>query len=52
MGGIERVALRFGLSIAVVPVIGLTLNYTALGMRLESALYSLASIIFVMSLIA
>ncbi len=29
MGSIERVALSFGLSIAVVPLIGLILNYTA-----------------------
>ncbi|WP_207212762.1 DUF1616 domain-containing protein [Halogeometricum borinquense] len=32
--GIERVALSFGLSIAVVPLIGLLLNFTPWGMRL------------------
>lgn len=31
MGSIERVVLSFGLSIAVVPLVGLILNYTALG---------------------
>ena len=52
MSGIERVALSFGLSIAVVPLIGLILYYTPLGIRLESILYSLASFIFIMSVIA
>jgi len=33
---IERVALSFGLSIAVVPLLGLVLNYTPWGIRLES----------------
>ncbi|MGB3943467.1 MAG: DUF1616 domain-containing protein, partial [Methanothrix sp.] len=31
LDGIERVALSFGLSIAVVPLIGLGLNYTPWG---------------------
>ena len=34
MSGIERVALSFGLSITVVPIIGLVLNYTPWGIRL------------------
>ena len=38
---IERIALSFGLSIAVVPLIGLGLNYTAWGIRLEPILISL-----------
>jgi len=33
--GIERVALSFGLSIAVVPLTGLVLNYTPWGIRLD-----------------
>lgn len=33
---IERVALSLGLSIAVVPLLGLVLNYTPWGIRLES----------------
>ena len=52
MNGIERVALSFGLSIAVVPLIGLILNFTWWGITLESTLYSTASFIFVMSIIA
>lgn len=52
LGGIERVALSFGISIAVVPLIGLILNYTWWGITLESTLYSIASFIFVVSIIA
>lgn len=52
MGNIERVALSFGLSIAVVPLIGLILNYTPLGITLYSTLYSVAGFIFALSLIA
>ena len=35
---VERIALSFGLSIAVVPLIGLGLNYTPWGIRLEPIL--------------
>ena len=49
---IERVVLSFGLSIAVVPLIGLILNYTPWGIKLESILYSMASFVFIMSVIA
>ena len=52
MGSIERVALSFGLSIAVVPLIGLILNYTAWGIRTEPVLYSVASFILITSIIA
>jgi len=52
MGSIERVALSFGLSIAVVPLIGLILNYTPWGIRLEPVLYSVVSFIFIASVIA
>ena len=52
IGNIERVALSFGLSIAVVPLIGLILNYTPLGITLYSTLYSVAGFIFALSLIA
>jgi len=38
---IERIALSFGLSIAVVPLIGLALNYTPWGIRLEPILLSI-----------
>ena len=52
IGGIERFALSFGLSIAVVPLIGLILNYTPLGITLESTLYSITGFIFIASIIA
>jgi len=39
--GIERVALSFGLSIAVVPLLGLGLNYTPWGIRLAPILITL-----------
>lgn len=40
LGGVERVALSFGLSIAVVPLIGLILNFTPWGIRLYPILIS------------
>ncbi len=49
IGNIERVALSFGLSIAVVPIIGLILNFTSWGIRLESMLWTLAFFIFIMA---
>lgn len=49
---IERVALSFGLSIAVVPLIGLVLNYTPWGIRLDPVLASLSIFILVMAVIA
>ncbi len=52
LDSIERVALSFGLSIAVVPLIGLILNYTPLGIRLYPILISLTIFIVVTSLIA
>jgi len=52
LGGVERVALRFGLSIAVVPLIGLILNYTPWGIRLYPILISLAVFILATSGIA
>ena len=45
--GIERVALSFGLSIAVVPLIGVVLNYTPWGIRLYPILTTVALFIFV-----
>jgi uncharacterized membrane protein len=47
LSGVERVGLSFGLSIAVVPLIGLILNYTAWGIRLEPILISLSVFIIV-----
>ncbi len=42
LDGIERLALSFGLSIAVVPLIGLGLNYTPWGIRLTPVVISIA----------
>lgn len=52
IGGIERIALSFGLSIAVVPLVGLALNYTAWGIRETPILFSILAFILLMSLIA
>jgi len=41
LSGIERVALSFGLSIAVVPLIGLILNYSPWGIRVYPILISI-----------
>jgi uncharacterized membrane protein len=49
LDGIERIALSFGLSIAVVPLIGLGLNYTTWGIRLTPVVVSLAVFIVAMS---
>jgi len=48
---IERIALSFGLSIAVVPLVGLALNYTPWGIRLQPILASLISLVFILSAI-
>jgi uncharacterized membrane protein len=48
----ERMALSFGLSIAIVPLIGLILNYTPLGVKLEPVLYATTGFTFFISLIA
>ncbi len=52
LGGIERLALSFGLSIATVPLIGLLLNYTSWGIRLYPVLFSVLGFIVVMAAIA
>ncbi|KAA0004124.1 MAG: DUF1616 domain-containing protein [Thermoplasmata archaeon] len=49
---IERVALSFGLSIAIVPLVGLILNYTPWGIRLASIATSLSLLVFVLASIA
>ncbi len=49
LDGIERVALSIGLSIAVVPLLGLVLNYTPFGIRLYPVLVSLFAFTFLMS---
>jgi len=49
---IERIALSFGLSIAVTPLIGFGLNYTPFGIRLEPILWSLIAFNLVFSVAA
>ena len=48
LDGIERIALSFGLSIAIVPLLGLALNYTPFGIRLSPILVVLS--VFTISL--
>ncbi len=43
LDGLERAALSIGLSLAIVPLIGLVLNYTPWGIKLEPIMVSLAS---------
>jgi uncharacterized membrane protein len=50
--GIERVALSFGLSIAIVPLIGLVLNFTPWGIRLVPILLSVSGFTLVMVAVA
>jgi len=52
LGSIERVALSFGLSIAVVPLIGLVLNYTPWGITLYPVLISVTTFILTTSMVA
>lgn len=52
LGGVERVALSFGLSIAVVPLIGLVLNFTPWGIRLDPILISIAAFVIATSGVA
>jgi uncharacterized membrane protein len=48
----ERIALSIGLSIAIVPLIGLALNFTPFGIQLDSIVISLTLFILVMILVA
>jgi len=52
MDAIEGIALSFGIGIGIVPLIGLILNYSPWGIRLEPALYSVSSFILATSIIA
>jgi len=49
---VERIALSFGLSLAIVPLIGLGLNYSPWGIRLQPILASLAFFIVTAASIA
>ncbi|GAA0220545.1 DUF1616 domain-containing protein [Halobaculum roseum] len=50
--GIERVALSFGTSIAVVPLIGLVLNFTPFGIRLVPIVASVGGVTLVLTAVA
>ena len=50
--GIERVALSFGLSIAIVPLIGLALNFTPWGIRLTPIMIAVSGFTLVATVIA
>jgi len=52
LDGIERIALSFGLSIAVVPLLGLALNYTPFGIRLVPILVVLSAFTVSLAVIA
>ena len=52
LSGITRAVLSFGLSLAVVPLIGLLLNYTQWGITLESTLASVTLLILMCSGVA
>ncbi len=52
LDGIERVVLSFGLSIAIVPLIGLMLNFTPWGIRLEPIILSISLFTMVMIFLA
>ncbi|MBU4547338.1 MAG: DUF1616 domain-containing protein [Euryarchaeota archaeon] len=52
LDGIERLALSFGLSLAVSPLIGLALNYTPWGIRLTPIVISLTLFTLLMGLVA
>lgn len=49
---IERIALGFGLSIAITPLLGLALNYTPFGIRLLPVLITLSGFIIGVSILA
>lgn len=49
---IERIALSIGMSLALVPVIGLLLNYTPWGIRLTPIVFSLLALTVIFATIA
>ncbi len=52
LAGIERIALSLGLSLAIVPLIGLLLNYTPWGIRLVPIAFFLLSVILILCTVA
>ncbi len=51
LDGLERVALSVGLSLAVVPLVGLVLNYTPWGIRLEPIMVALAALCLALAVV-
>jgi len=51
LDNVSLIALSFGLSIAIVVILGFVLNYSRLGLHLESLLYSIFAIIVILSII-
>jgi uncharacterized membrane protein len=52
LDGIERLALSVGLSLALVPLVGLLLNYTPWGIRLDPIMVSLTMLTIGLALVA
>ena len=52
LDGIERLALSVGLSLAMVPLVGLLLNYTPWGIRLDPIMISLTMLTAGLALVA
>lgn len=52
LDGIERIALSVGLSLALVPLVGLLLNYTPWGIRLDPIMISLTVLTVGLALVA
>ncbi|MGB9023225.1 MAG: DUF1616 domain-containing protein [Candidatus Bathyarchaeia archaeon] len=52
LDGIERLALSVGLSLALVPLVGLLLNYTPWGIRLDPIMISLTILTIGLALVA
>ncbi len=52
LDGIERIALSFGLSIAIVPLLGLILNYTPFGIRSSPILAVLSIFVILLAICA
>jgi uncharacterized membrane protein len=52
LNGLERIALSLGLSIAIIIIVGLILNYIPWGLGLESILFSIFGFILVAALFA
>ncbi len=52
LGGVERLALSIGLSLAVVPLVGLALNYTPWGIRLAPIIASLFMFTLLLSIVS